>query len=195
MSAFVSMGRLPADLAMDRYAAGDDAAFAEVYDAVAPRLYAYLRRQTRDDALAEDVLQQTLLKIHLARGTFLSGAAVMPWAYAIARRLFVDSLRRGRREVLAPTDESRETEASADAPAADQLVAAGQLARRLEAELARLPEAQRTAFALVKQEGLSMAEAAGVLGTTVSAVKLRAFRAYQTLRAALGDMLPEDLEP
>jgi len=191
----VSVGRLPADLALDRYAAGDDAAFAEVYDAVAPRLYAYLRKQTRDAALAEDVLQQTLLKMHLARGTFLSGAAVMPWAYAIARRLFVDSLRRGRREVLAPTDEPRETEASDDVPAADELVAAGQLARRLETELARLPEAQRTAFALVKQEGLSMAEAAGVLGTTVSAVKLRAFRAYQTLRVALGDVLPKDLEP
>lgn len=180
---------------MDRYAAGDDAAFVEVYDAVAPRLYVYLRRQTRDGALAEDVLQQTLLKMHVARGTFLTGAAVMPWAYAIARRLFIDNLRRGRREVLAPTDEPRDAEVSADAPAADELVAASELALRLEVELARLPEAQRTAFALVKQEGLSMAEAAGVLGTTVSAVKLRAFRAYQTLRAALGDVLPKEFEP
>jgi len=195
MSALVSGGRTPADLAMDRYAAGDDAAFAEVYDRVAPRLYAYLRKQTRDGALAEDVLQQTLLKMHLARGSFLAGAPVMPWAYAIARRLYVDNLRRGRREVLSTTDEPRETEAQTGEPTADELVAAGQLAVRLEAELARLPEAQRTAFALVKQEGLSMAEAASVLGTTVSAVKLRAFRAYQTLRAALGDVLPKDLEP
>ena len=195
MSALVSGGRTPADLAMDRYAAGDDAAFAEVYDAVAPRLYAYLRKQTRDAALAEDVLQQTLLKMHLARGSFLSGAPEMPWAYAIARRLYVDNLRRGRREVLATTDEPRETEVQAGEPTADELVAASQLAVRLEAELARLPEAQRTAFALVKQEGLSMAEAASVLGTTVSAVKLRAFRAYQTLRSALGDLLPKDLEP
>lgn len=194
MSAFVPVGRPAADLAMDRYAAGDDAAFVEVYDAVAPRLYVYLRKQTRDAALAEDVLQQTLLKMHVARGTFLTGAAVMPWAYAIARRLFIDNLRRGRREVLAPTDEPRDAEVSADAPA-DELVAASELALRLEAELARLPEAQRTAFALVKQEGLSMAEAAGVLGTTVSAVKLRAFRAYQSLRAALGDVLPKELEP
>jgi len=50
------------DLAMDRYAAGDQSAFADVYDGVAPRIYAYLRRQTGDAARAEDLLQQTLLQ-------------------------------------------------------------------------------------------------------------------------------------
>jgi RNA polymerase sigma-70 factor (ECF subfamily) len=49
-----------------------------------------------------------------------------------------------------------------------------------------LPEAQRVAFELVKHEGLSLAEAADVLGTTVAAVKLRAHRTYEALRAALG---------
>jgi RNA polymerase sigma-70 factor (ECF subfamily) len=47
---------------------------------------------------------------------------------------------------------------------------------------------QRAAFELIKQEGLTVAEAAQVLGTTVAAVKLRAHRAYEALRAALGEI-------
>lgn len=92
--------RSDADLAMDRYAAGEDAAFALVYDALAPRLYGYLVRQTREVARAEDLLQQTMLQIHRARSSFIVGAEVTPWAFAIARRLLVDSVRRGRREAL-----------------------------------------------------------------------------------------------
>jgi RNA polymerase sigma-70 factor (ECF subfamily) len=55
--------------------------------------------------------------------------------------------------------------------------------------LAKLPETQRVAFELLKQEGLSVAEAAQVLGTTPAAVKLRAHRAYEALRRALGDAM------
>jgi RNA polymerase sigma-70 factor (ECF subfamily) len=172
---------------MERYAAGDDASFAAVYDALAPRLYGYLVRQTRETARAEDILQQTLLQIHRARASFIPGAEVMPWAFAIARRLLVDSVRRGRRELLS-SDGEPDPGASKDA-AADDLVQARQLARRLEAELQKLPPAQRVAFELVKNEGLSMAEAAQVLGTTVAAVKLRAHRAYEALRTALGDVI------
>jgi RNA polymerase sigma-70 factor (ECF subfamily) len=184
-------GRAPADVAMDRYAAGEDAAFGEVYDAVAPRLYAYLLRQARSESIAEDVLQQTLLRMHVARGSFLVGAEVMPWAYAIARRLLIDRSRRHRREVLSDDASTPgDTEPSADDPA-DDLVQAAQLSRRLDAELAKLPEAQRTAFDLIKREGLSMAEAASILGTSVTAVKLRAHRAYVALRAALGDVVED----
>jgi RNA polymerase sigma-70 factor (ECF subfamily) len=59
-------------------------------------------------------------------------------------------------------------------------------ARVLDAELARMPGNQRVAFELLKVDGLSQQEAAQALGTSVSAVKLRAFRAYSALRAALG---------
>ncbi len=175
--------RPPQDLAMERYARGEEAAFAEVYDAIAPRLYAFLLRQTRSEARAKDVLQQTMLKIHLARGTFIEGAAVLPWAYAIARRLWIDSTRRGRREIPAEPD--------ADAPATGQIAPddaayAGELASRLRKALAKLPENQRVAFELVKQEELTIAEAAAILGTTESAVKLRAHRAYEALREELG---------
>ena len=64
------------------------------------------------------------------------------------------------------------------------------IAAFLSAELEKLPENQRVAFELIKQEGLSVAEAAQTLGTTVAAVKLRAHRAYEALRAALADFQP-----
>jgi RNA polymerase sigma-70 factor (ECF subfamily) len=185
-SLFVA-ARAEVDVAMERYAAGDDAAYAAVYDALAPRLFGYLMRQTREQARAEDILQQTLLQIHRARSSFIPGAEVMPWAFAIARRLLVDSVRRGRREVLT-ADGDPDPGASRE-PAADDVAQARQLARRLEVELSKLPPAQRVAFELVKNEGLSMAEAAQVLGTTVAAVKLRAHRAYEALRSALGDAI------
>jgi DNA-directed RNA polymerase specialized sigma24 family protein len=56
-----------------------------------------------------------------------------------------------------------------------------------------VPEAQRIAFELVQCDGLTMAQAAEVLGTTVAGVKLRAHRTYVALRAALGDEVREEL--
>jgi RNA polymerase sigma-70 factor (ECF subfamily) len=173
---------------MDRYAAGEDAAFAEVYDTVAPRVFAYLRRQTRDDARAEDLVQQTLLQMHRARGTFIVDSAVLPWAFAIARRLMIDGLRRDKRDVMRGANEVNEDfeHASGEAPA-DQNLQARQTAERLQRELSRLPDTQRAAFELMRLDGLSHIEAAAVLGSTVSAVKLRAHRAYVALRAVLGE--------
>ena len=181
----VMASRTPADMAMERYSAGDDAAFALVYDALAPRLYGYLLRQTRDRAQAEDLLQQTLLHIHRGRDRFIPGAEVTPWAFAIARRLLVDSIRRSKREVLTATGDS---DPPATAPPADDLLHVSELTAKVQDVLARLPPSQRAAFELIKHEGLSVAEAAAVLGTTVAAVKLRAHRAYEALRSALGDI-------
>jgi RNA polymerase sigma-70 factor (ECF subfamily) len=191
-----TFGKERLDAAMDRYAAGDDAAFAELYDALAPRLYGYLLRQTRQHAKAEDLVQLTFMKIHRARGTFLAGASVLPWAYAIARRLMIDDARRGGREVLRNDAEDAENAESAYAPdpPADERILAAELGQRIRTEVSRLPEAQRTAFQLIKEEGLSVAEAAQVLGTTTAAVKLRAHRAYVTLRAALGDAIGKEGE-
>lgn len=177
------------DAAMDRYARGDDSAFVEVYDGLAPRLFGFLLRQTRDRACVEDVVQQTMLQIHSARGRFTLGGRVVPWAFAIARRLLIDQHRRGGREVLAPTSDDNLSDvlAALDAPA-DDVAIAKEVAARLSTELSRLPENQRVAFQLIKQDGLSVAEAAQVLGTTVSAVKLRAHRAYEAMRAALTEL-------
>jgi RNA polymerase sigma-70 factor (ECF subfamily) len=186
--------RSPADAAMERYAAGDDSAFSSLYDLLAPRLYGYFLRQTQGAALADDLTQQTLIRIHRARGQFSRGSAVTPWAFAIGRRLLIDHLRRHRREVTPNGDETLDRAVS-EAPSADELVEAQETARRIQSALLRLPTSQRVAFELVKQEGLTFAEAAEALGTTVAAVKLRAHRAYEALRGVLGDVLKDEELP
>jgi RNA polymerase sigma-70 factor, ECF subfamily len=175
------------DAAMERYARGDDGMFEQIYDAVAARLLAYLRRHVRDFDRCRDLLQETFLHIHRSRGTFLPGAAVMPWAFAIARRLVIDEARReSRAPPLADLSDPLLSDFAEIASHDDRAVEEGELVRCFLHELARLPERQRTAFELLKQEGLTLAEAAQVLGVTTTAVKLRAHRAYVTLRAALG---------
>lgn len=175
-------------LAMDRYADGDDASFSEIYDLLAPRLYGFLLRQTRDPSRAEDILQQSFLQIHAARGRFIRNAEVLPWAFAIARRLVIDGVRRNRREVSLP-DDSTDDDAQEPSvePRADDIMQAKQLSSRIEGVLVALPENQRAAFELVKLEGLSYREAADVLGATVSAVKVRVHRAG----LVLGQLLDE----
>jgi RNA polymerase sigma-70 factor, ECF subfamily len=174
---------------MERYANGDDAAFAELYDAIAPRLLGFLRKATRGGPVTEDLMQQTFLQIHRARGSFIRGAAVMPWALAIARRLMIDNARRQRLElglfVHAPTDDDRMLSAPTASAGTAEVLHARHLERRVQQQLDALPETQRTAYQLVKQEGLSLKRAAEVLGTSVTAVKLRTHRAYQALRAVL----------
>lgn len=187
-------GRIVANAAMERYAGGDDAAFSALYDALAPRLHHYLCRQTRDAARADDLLQQTMLQIHRARGRFIPGAEVVPWAFAIARRLLIDSIRRRRNEAgQLSLEGARAARDPLDAVAGDRPVDEQldslRLARAIDDHLERLPESHRVAFELIKKEGLSVKEAAEVLGTTVTAVKLRAHRAYVALRAALGSLV------
>jgi RNA polymerase sigma-70 factor (ECF subfamily) len=173
-----------ANQAMDRYAAGDAAAFADLYDALAPRLYGFLLRQLRNPTIAEDALQQVMMQIHCARASYISGAQVVPWAFAIARNLAVDTHRRGRREVAFDVDDPSNDRPSLD-PMPDDVLRAKQAARTLERVLAEIPESQRLAFELLKYDGLSLAEAAEVLGVSVGAVKVRAHRTYAALRAAL----------
>ena len=173
--------------AMDRYAGGEDDAFEELYDLLSPRLYRYLLRQTRDRGRAEDLLQQTMLQIHTSRGRFLRGADVTPWAFAIARRLLIDTIRRRKRE-----SEANDWLSSLDPlhePGSDELLQSKRMAEILERQLSQLPEAQRTTFEMIKQDGMSLREAAAVMGTTVNAIKLRAHRAYVALRSSIADEL------
>lgn len=176
---------------MARFAAGDDAALGEVYDLAAPPVFRFLMRLTRQQTLAEDLTQETFLRIHRARGLYRAGAAVLPWAYTIARRLFLDAVRARRAEpapagaTMSDGDLDPVATLPAEAPTAEQLLADRQLAIAIDDALARLPERQAVAFRLLKSEGLSVAETAAVMGTTQGAVKLRAHRAYEALRGLL----------
>lgn len=174
------------NVAMDRYAAGDSRAFATLHQALYPRLHAYLTRMSGSSVHAADLVQETFLRVHRARSTFAPGGAVLPWAYAIARNVALDHARAARlRETeRLPSDPGPEMIDRGGADAESTAIAA-QAARVVEQVLAGLPASQRDAFILIRYEGLSVQDAAAVLGATPTAVKLRAFRAYEALRAAL----------
>jgi RNA polymerase sigma-70 factor (ECF subfamily) len=175
-----------ADAAMERYARGEDAAFAVVFDAVAPHVHRYARRALRETSAADDIVQQTLLKMHRARGDFLPGAQVLPWAYTIARNLIRDQVRHTKSEEhLRQRAECALVPAFAAAPDA-QLVAEETVAS-LRSSFASLPKAQRTAYLLMRGQGFTLAQAARKLGVTVTAVKLRLHRAVMRLRRDCGD--------
>jgi RNA polymerase sigma-70 factor (ECF subfamily) len=184
------------DAAMDRYASGDAMAFATLHDGLYRRLRAYLCRMGAMQTAVDDLVQETFLRMHRARGSFATGGAVVPWAYAIARNVHVDHARASRLRTTErlPSDPGPEMVDPAHGDGESSAIA-HEAARVVEAVLARLPPAQREAFILIRYEGLRVEDAAAVLGATPTAVKLRAFRAYEALRAALAESHATPAEP
>lgn len=179
-----------ADEAMSEYARGDHKAFAIVYDAVAPRLEGYLRRHLRDRSLVEDIIQQTFMQMHDKRGSFAIGAQVVPWAFSIARNFMIDTLRKSKRESAADLTGDRspmEALLVSAVETAEQVVLARETTQRILSVFNGLTEHQRAAFELTEGDGMSQAQAAQVLGTTVTGVKLCRYKVVQRLRAVLHD--------
>lgn len=174
---------------MERYAAGDAEAFGALHEALAPRIYAYLCRSLSDRDLAAEVLQETFLRLHRVRTRYAVGERVLPWVLTIAANLRRDLLRRRARRRENATEQA-ELEA---APAPEVEVPDADLAARLLAAVRALPAGQRDVILLHKYEGLSFEDVARATGSTVGAVKLRAFRGYETLRKTLGDFLRAEL--
>jgi RNA polymerase sigma-70 factor, ECF subfamily len=177
------------DQAMDRYARGEDASFEDLYRYGAPRVRGFLVRLCGNLALADDVTQETFLRIHLARGNFVANASALPWMLAIARNAFLDhtrreTVRRTAREVAAGRSNELRDVAAPDTRG-DEMVMARETLEIVRDALDRLPPLQREAFVLLRFEGLSVNDAAQIVGATESAIKVRAFRAYEALRSAL----------
>jgi RNA polymerase sigma-70 factor (ECF subfamily) len=164
------------DQAMENYLSGSARAFEDLYSALAPRLLACLRAYTHDEAMAEDLMQQTFLQIYCSRERFVRGSSLRPWAMTIARRLALDVLRRNRQEARLGRDH-----APHPLDRADHILEARQLCGQLERGLTKLSQSERVAFELVRGEGLSVIEAASRLGISVNAVKVRNHRARRTL--------------
>lgn len=162
---------------MQAYIGGDAVAFDELYRRVAPTLFAYLFRLTRDRPRAEDLLQVTFVKVHRARESYISGAPLIPWLLAIGRRAFLDErrMKKSRYEDLSHDGKLPERQATSD-QMSDELSDA--LAQALDG----LPQNYRDAIHLTKIAGLSLNEAADVLDTTPAAVKLRVHRGYNLMR-------------
>lgn len=165
---------------MERYVDGNAAAFDALYERISAKLFGYLMRLTRNRERAEDLLQITFAKVHRARQSYIRGAPVLPWMLAIARRSFYDERR---------AQNSRGEELSADGTLPEPRVTnddvPNDVSEALERAMDELPEAYREAIQLTKITGLSVAQAAEVLGTTPTAVKLRVHRGYGQLRRQL----------
>jgi len=175
-----SLAESPSELLMERYVDGEAEAFEHLYRRVSPNLMGYLLRLTRNRERAEDLLQITFSKIHRARGSYLRGAPVLPWILAIARRSFLDE----RRSAHVRT-EDLSADGALPEPQIEERPLPTEVSDALEIALDRLPETYREAIVLTKITGLTVAEAASVLGATETAVKLRVHRGYNQLRKEL----------
>lgn len=175
---------------MEKYCDGDASAFRELYRRLSPRLAGYLRRMCRDHATADDLVQQTFLKVHRARSSYVRGADPVPWIFAIGHRTFLDEMRRRQRSKVrvAKTETSMpEAPANIDGRPVEHTHEEPdpELLRAALAALDELPPAQREALVLTKLGGKSIAEAAAITGASPGAIKLRAHRGYVALRKAL----------
>jgi RNA polymerase sigma-70 factor, ECF subfamily len=163
---------------------GDERAFDELYRRAAQRIRGFLVRLSGDPTLADDLTQETFVRMHRARGSFAPGSAALPWMFAIARNAYLDHTRReqvrrnSRAKLVDPVEAPLDTRG-------DEVVAANEMLAVVRRVLEELPMLQREAFVLIRFEGLSVSEAAQILGATEAAVKVRAFRAYEAIRAAL----------
>ena len=170
----------PLETLMARYIAGDLEAFDALYAQTSGRVFAFQMAMTRDRTRADDLCQTTFMKLHRARAGYIPGAAVMPWLMAIARNVFLDDARKRKRARVRVT-------ASGDVP--DRVdpreAATVGLREAIDGAIEALSPLQREAFVLTRQSGLSPRDAARVLGTTETAVKLRVHRAHLALRDAL----------
>jgi RNA polymerase sigma-70 factor (ECF subfamily) len=172
------------EMLMARYQQGDSAAATALVHRLSPQLYRFFASHFATRAEAEDLLQETWLRIHAARNTYRTGEPVLPWFYAIARHIRVDHYRKvsrtaAREEQL---DDVHEATAAAN-PLRDH--AAGDLAPDLAALLAPLPESQREVIEMLKVAGMSLVEVARATSSTVGSVKQKAHRAYESLRKRL----------
>ena len=161
---------------MARYQQADADAARALIEALSPALFRFLAGQLGDRNEADDMLQEAWLRIHRVRHTYRAGEPVLPWVFAIARRVRIDNYRKRRRIGMHETAVERLPEAAAGT--APQPRGPG-----LPAMLAALPEGQREVIVLLKVEGLSLEEVARATSSTVGAVKQKAHRAYEKLRA------------
>jgi len=162
---------------MVRYQKADPDATAVLIERLSPRLYRFFASQLGNRTDADDMLQDLWLRVHRVRHTYRSGQPLLPWVYAIAHRVRIDSYRKRRRtsreigvDVL--PERAVPQEKQSNVPAFDEL-------------LATLPEGQREVLTMLKVGGLSLEEVARATSSTAGAVKQKAHRAYERLRSFL----------
>jgi len=165
-------------------ARGDKLAFARLVERHGARLTALAVRIVGSRAVAEEIVQETFTRAWVTAPNWRNkgelGRAFSAWLTRVATNLAIDQVRKPR---SLPIEDAPEPADPAQA-AVDVLIAGEKLAR-LKAALAGLPQRQRAAIALTYDQGLSNAEGAAALETSVGAFELLLVRARRTLRAAM----------
>ena len=168
-------------------AQGDAAAFRTLVDRHLAGVLAVARRMLRDDAEAEDVAQEAMLRLwRSADGLEVGPPGLRPWLRRVASNLCVDRMRSGKR--LTVTDEVPE---QAEPATQHSQLEAQDTSERVEAALRALPDRQRLALTLFHYEGLSQIEVGKAMGISDEAVESLLARARRTLKTALRDELSE----
>jgi RNA polymerase sigma-70 factor (ECF subfamily) len=178
---------------MLRVKRGDRAAFAELVEKYKQPLFNFVFRTLRDETETEDVAQNTFLQVWKSRARYEHTAKFSTWIFTIARNLCLNEIRRRSRH---PAESLEETHPEHDDQPSRQYedkkgflptetALHGELARKIEEALAALPENQRTAILLCRQDELSYEEIAEVLDCSLSATKSLIHRGRETLKEKL----------
>jgi RNA polymerase sigma-70 factor, ECF subfamily len=168
-----------------RLKAGDPAAFEAIYEAFRPRLFGFLARLSRRRDVAEDLLEETWLRLVTRASDLTDDTRLGPWLFTVARNLFA-SWRRHR-----ALDDDRIFDLAVSWPRASppespfEAAARAETERRLEAALAALPVRDREVLLLVGAEGMTPSEAAAVCGLPAETLRARLHRARERLAAAM----------
>lgn len=169
---------------MVAYQSGDATAASSLIHRVSPLLQRVFEADVTGRAHADDLLQETWLRIHRVRHTYRPGELVLPWVYAIARHVRIDHYRRMRR--TAGREQSLDgTDQVAVSPSPEPWAL-----EDLAALLSPLPPGQREVIEMLKIAGMSLEEVARATSSSVGSVKQKAHRAYRTLRLHLRERPP-----
>ena len=182
---------------MVAFAEGDSDAFAALYDRYTRPLINFFYKMCYDRGVAEDLTQETFLRLVKYAARYRPEASFKTYLYTIARNLMID---RHRSRKSAPKTVSTEVRVHEDGATLGSTIegrevdTVKQLADREAADIVRtvlqqLPEAQRSVFVLAEAQGLKYREISEILGVPVGTVKSRMNAAVGTLRGLLGRVL------
>lgn len=159
--------------------AGDERAYAQFLHRIAALVRGFVRRKIVQGGVdPEDVVQETLLAIHVKRHTWRADAPVLPWVYAIARFKLIDAFRRRGRRIEVEIDQIAETFAEPETETASER----DVARALDG----LPPAQRSVVSSISVDGRSIGETATKLGISETAVRVSLHRGLAAIAKRFG---------
>ncbi|MGO9641551.1 MAG: RNA polymerase sigma factor [Candidatus Acidiferrales bacterium] len=173
---------------LSRLRRGDPEALGALVERYQHRLYRYLCRMVSDPAAAEDLFQQTWLRVAEQIHRYDERRNFDAWLFRVAHNLAIDSLRRYRPESLdepLPSGESRVERLPADAPSALDLVVEREWSGRIAGAIGQLPAIYREVLALRFEEEMKLEEISESLSAPLSTVKTRLRRALEALRQRL----------